>query len=441
MRLYFTRKMRYAVSCQERNAYILNKYPKLSETFIRQEILELVRSGYEMQLFSLFKPTEQENGKINWDDNLKIHYLMPGIRPKKIIIAHLYFIIRAPWNYFKSFIFAWKVRSEPSPVKLLANLFKTMSNPNGTDKEHRQEIVLHFLLAPVFALIVKDHKVTHIHAHFADAATSFAMLIANLLKIQFSFTAHAYDIFTIQANIEQKISKAAFIITCTRYNKKYWLEKYPWLDSGKIHVVYHGINWRRFTREKIPAPDKPIIITVARLVPKKGLAYLLRACLLLKQRGISFECKIIGDGPERARLEVLCKLQRLSDVVSFLGTIPPGEIKTHLERATVFALPCIVEESGDRDGIPNVIAEAMAMELPIVSTTVSGIPELVVDGDHGYLLEPGDFETLADKLMLLFADPEKCRKMGMAGRARVQQVFNVDNCLKQLVEVFEEKLR
>lgn len=422
-------------------AYFLNKYPKISETFVHQEISELIRSGRAIQLFSLFRPTQQELDQIQFEEIPEVNYLMAQAKVGAILRAHGYYLVKKPGNYFRLLHFAFKHRRESRLFRLIINIISAARHQDQTDEAQRQELMVHFILAPVFARVIEKHNVRHLHAHFADAASSFAMLIAFLLKIQYSFTAHAYDVFMPQANIEQKITGAAFIITCTEYNKQFWLQKYPWISEQKIQVIYHGINWHRFKREKAPDGLKPVIVTVGRLVVKKGIAYLLNACLELKKRGVPFECRIIGDGPERARLELFTKIHHLESEVVFKGAIPPQQIKAELEQAYVFALPCIVEDNGNRDGIPNVIAEAMAMELPVISTRVSAIPELVEDGKHGYLLESGDFKTLAEKLQILFAQPELARKMGGSGRRRIQQIFSLDRCLKKLTDVFDEQVK
>lgn len=422
-------------------AYFLNKYPKISETFVHQEISELIRSGRKIQLFSLFRPTKQEWDQIQFEDVPEVNYLMAQVKIGTILSAHGYYLFKKPICYFRLFRFSFRNRRETRFFRLLKNIISAARHQEQTDETQRQELMVHFILTPVFARIIEKQNVQHLHAHFADAASSFVMLIALLLKIQYSITAHAYDVFMPQANIEQKIAGAAFIITCTEHNKQFWLQKYPWLSEQKIKVVYHGINWHRFKREKASDGLKPVIITVGRLVVKKGIAYLLNACLELKNRGIAFECRIIGDGPERARLELFTKIHHLETEVIFKGAIPPQQIKAELEQAQVFALPCIVEDNGNRDGIPNVIAEAMAMELPVITTRVSAIPELVEDGKHGYLLEPGDFHGIAEKLLVLFTQPEMARKMGASGRRRIQQIFSLDRCLKKLTDIFDEQVR
>jgi len=280
-----------------------------------------------------------------------------------------------------------------------------------------------------------------IHAHFADAATSFAMLMSRLTGIPYSVSTHATDLYVPQELISEKLNGAAFIITCTEYNKKYLSTEYPTLNTRKIYAIYHGLSLTNFTRDKTESNNgSPILLTVGRLVKKKGIGVLIKACTRLKERGIDFRCWIVGDGPERARWELDCRINHLSDIVTFHGSIPPSGMKDFYRQAAVFVLPCVVDENGDRDGIPNVIAEAMAMELPVVSSRISGIPELVIHEKTGYLLEPSDHGAMSEVLCELLTNPRKRTKLGRSGRERVEQIFDIQEKSKELAELFMEKI-
>jgi glycosyltransferase involved in cell wall biosynthesis len=179
---------------------------------------------------------------------------------------------------------------------------------------------------------------------------------------------------------------------------------------------------------------------VGRLVRKKGLGVLLKACLTLQQKGVPFQCWLVGEGPERPRLEMYCRVNQLHQQVKFWGACTPEQTIDFYRNATMFVLPCVEDENGDKDGIPNVIAEAMAMCLPVVSSWLSGIPELVKDNVTGRLLPPNDPDGLAQVLEDLLTNPAKAKRMGTNGRKRVEEIFDADKKISEMVELFEQQL-
>ena len=417
-------------------AFILNAFPVLSQTFIANEILGLREMGLDIALFSLFKPRNEEANKELRDLEKEIYFLIPSIRPLSLLATHLFFILRFPGRYWKALVFSLRHRQRDRSV--LNALWRIGVTRKELSKEQRQDLLLHFLLVAPLARKMMQQNIRHINSHFADAAASFAMLASRLLLIPYSITAHAYDIFTSQTNFKEKFREARFIITCTHYNRAFIRENYPYLNYSKVKVVYHGIDPNRFKRTKKRSSKEPaLILSVGRLVPKKGLVVLIQACKLLKEEGIPFKCRIIGEGPERPRLEMKIKLDNLIDDVELIGSVMPGEMKAHYQEAALFALPCIVEENGNRDGIPNVIAEAMAMELPIVSTTVSAIPELVENGESGILVEQGDVGATAEAIKTLIRHPRLATMMGKKGRKRVEEIFDARKNLQQLKEIYD----
>jgi len=180
----------------------------------------------------------------------------------------------------------------------------------------------------------------------------------------------------------------------------------------------------------------PVILSIGRMVPKKGFPVLIEACRILKERGVAFKCRIIGDGPERPRLEMAIKLKQLINEVELVGSVPPPETIKYYQSADIFALANLVEEDGNRDGIPNVIAEAMAMELPVISTTVSAISELVENKKTGYLLPPAEPKDFADAILDLIEHPQRARNYGIAGRNKVKKVFDAEKWLDVLCDLY-----
>ncbi len=413
-------------------AFILNAFPVLSETFIINEVIGLRARGLDIRTFSLFPP---KAGGTNEDVKYlakDTYYLVPMASVQALLAAHILFVFTSPRRYFRTLKFALQNRTKRN------SLFKTMARlkSNNLSKQQRQDLLLHFVLAVLLAREMKQYDLSLINSHFADAAASFAMLTSRLLNVPFGMTMHAYDIFSPQFNMDKKLSEAKFIFTCTHFNKSFLAERFPELDLTKIKVVYHGIDLSRFRRKQKTKNETPLILSIGRMVRKKGFPVLIEACRILKERGVAFKCQIIGDGPERPKLEMAIKLKQLINEVELIGSVPPSETRKHYESADIFALANLVEEDGNRDGIPNVIAEAMAMELPVISTTVSAIPELVEHKRTGYLVspvEPADFANAIDDLI---GHPRRTRNYGVAGRKKVSEVFDSEQWLDVLHDLY-----
>lgn len=413
-------------------AFILNAFPVLSETFIINEVIGLRARGLDIKTFSLFLPKAgraNENAEYLAEETF---YLIPKAGAAALLAAHFYFIFTYPRRYLKTWRFALRNRTKGT------SLLKTLAwlKSNKLSKQQRQDLLLHFVLAVLLAREMKRNNFSLINSHFADAAASFAMLTAKLLNIPFGMTMHAYDIFTPQFNMQQKLDEAKFIFTCTHFNKSYLLKEHPAVDPEKIKVVYHGINLQRFERKQRTKNSVPVILSIGRMVPKKGFPVLIETCRILKERGVAFKCRIIGDGPERPRLEMAIKLKQLINEVELVGSVPPPETIKYYQSADIFALANLVEEDGNRDGIPNVIAEAMAMELPVISTTVSAISELVENKKTGYLLPPAEPNDFADAILDLIEHPQRARNYGIAGRNKVKKVFDAEKWLDVLCDLY-----
>jgi glycosyltransferase involved in cell wall biosynthesis len=266
------------------------------------------------------------------------------------------------------------------------------------------------------------------------------MLASMLTGVPFSFSAHARDIYNNASPqlLREKIARAELITTCTRANAEYLGALAPPLPQDKIVVAYHGVNIEKFAYAQ-PADSPgviPTILTAARLVEKKGLDDLLRACALLRGKGVSFRCIVIGEGPERRRLELQRRALGLDGVVDLPGACVQEELVARYRAATVFVLPCKVLPNGDRDGIPNVIAEAMASGVPVVSTKVSGVPELIESGTSGLLVPPGNTTELSSAIELLLRDADLRARLARNARARVEADFDSVACARALAARF-----
>ncbi|MGD9505866.1 MAG: glycosyltransferase [Syntrophobacteraceae bacterium] len=304
--------------------------------------------------------------------------------------------------------------------------------------------IRHFLQAAHLTetRLADNPSVVHLHAHFCHTPTSVAFFASELTGLPFSFTAHAKDIYTSDPEqLRRKIDKAAFVVTCTRYNAR----RLGSLSSNgaSIHTIYHGIDLDFFSFDPSPSPlSQPFrILTIGRLVPKKGYDVLLAALRLLDAAGMDFEWTQIGDGEIENEVREMVKDFGLGPRTRMLGTLPREEVIDHYRRAHCFALPCKVAENGDRDGIPNVLVESMAVGLPVVSTRVSAIPELVEDGVTGSLVAPEDPEALARAITDVLLHPENHRESVRRARAKVEEDFDNRRNTAHLNALFQKALR
>jgi glycosyltransferase involved in cell wall biosynthesis len=415
--------------------FIHNAFPVLSQTFISKEMLGLQELGISLKIYSLFRPAEgQQDTTYSRPDD--VDYVLPALKLWRLLTAHVYFLFKEPSRYLETLSFALNHRQSSSRFLGLLLAFAQKK----TNKEQRQDMLLHFILAAPLAKKMQRDNITFVNSHFADAAASFALLTARLLDLEYGVTTHAYDIFTPQYNFAEKLANARFVLTCTNYNNRALLEQQSELSEEKVNVFYHGIDTGKFERSAPAKDDIVEIIAVGRLVRKKGFNILLRACATLRDRGFRFKCRIIGDGPLSAELSQLIDELRLHDEVDLVGALPGMAIRDYYERAHIFALPCVIEKDGNRDGIPNVIAEAMAMHLPVVSSRISGIPELVKDGVTGFLAEQRDTQAIADALEQLIRNPSLRQQMGESGRERVKKIFDSDVCLQNLHDFYIKEL-
>jgi glycosyltransferase involved in cell wall biosynthesis len=287
-----------------------------------------------------------------------------------------------------------------------------------------------FMRAGFVATTCREASVRQIHAHFANAPTEVAHFASLLSGIPFSVTAHAKDLYlTPKRVLRRHVEAAVFIVTCTGYNARYLRTVIGPKHRHKIQLVYHGIDLSTFAdvRTSESADSKPpyFLLSVGRLVPKKGHDDLIAACGILRDAQHDFRCMIVGAGPEQQALQGLIDRLNLGSRVTLAGPMTHAKLVTLYRQADLFALAPRIAENGDRDGIPNVIAEAMASGVPVVSTNVSGIPELVRDRQTGLLVPPGDPKALASAIARLLLDPDRSARLARAARAVMEQEFDL----------------
>jgi glycosyltransferase involved in cell wall biosynthesis len=292
------------------------------------------------------------------------------------------------------------------------------------------------LVASYFARIAKTLGITHFHAHWATYPALAARTIRALTGIRYTLTAHAHDIFLPNPYLTKNLSAAHKVVTISDYNRRFLMA--AGTPAEKIAVVRCGLDFREFAVNNARAPQPGTIVSIGRLEPIKGFTYLIEASRILAEREVLRSCDIIGDGPLRAQLERQIRSYGLSARVHLLGAFSQTQVREVLSRSEVFVLPSVQTADGNQDGIPVALMEAMALGLPVVATTVSGIPELVCDGESGLLTPPGNAVALADATARLLTDSTLREQLSHEGCARVQARHDVAFSAACMQAVFSE---
>jgi glycosyltransferase involved in cell wall biosynthesis len=277
--------------------------------------------------------------------------------------------------------------------------------------------------------------ITHFHAHFAAGANVAAETLARLTGTTFSFTMHAVDLYARPVRLCETLARARFGVTSTQYNQVFLAETCGPALAAKVALVRACVDPDAFAAVPAEPHDSPTVLSVGRLIEKKGHRDLVAAFAELRRREVPFEGLIVGDGPERAALEEAIARHGLGGQVRLVGSLAQAELRRLYGRSDLVALPSVVAADGDRDGIPVTLIEALAVGLPVVSTTVSGIPELVT-ADVGLLVPPHAPLALADALAALLTDADHRRRLGRAGPARVRAAFDVGRSAEQMARLF-----
>ena len=284
---------------------------------------------------------------------------------------------------------------------------------------------------------MQENNLRHIHAHFAGMAARTAFWINRFFGIPFTFTAHANDIFAPRdfvISLPKLIEGATAIVTVSDYAANHLRERFP-ESVARIHRVYNGVNLSRF-HPSDPGSGIPAIVSVGRLIEKKGFADLIKACGLLTKRGRGFTCEIIGEGPLEGALRAQIAEEGLESCVKLAGPQTQSQIALRLAHATIFVLPCTREEGGGMDNLPTVIMEAMAAGLPVISTPLAGVPEMVEHDVNGELVPERDPAAICAALERLISDPVRARRLGDRGREMAREKFSIESSARQLQEIF-----
>ena len=408
--------------------YLVRSWPRLSQTFIVNEILALERRGVDLVLFSMVRSGESVVQPQVGEVRTTVRFLEDGRPIRQRVVEHLAVFFADPRRYAKTALFAWRRRD-------LAQGYATTTTWGCFSNAVQ-------VAATIIRLRKAGNAPAHLHAHFAHDPALVALLVRRLTRLPYSFTAHARDLVQIPpSSLAARAVEATALITCCEANHEYIASTVP-ASLPAVRVIRHGVELDRFKPRLRPTAlaDAGVadvqIVTVGRLVAKKGFPDLLQAISRLRASGRRVECQVYGDGPLLGALTELRDSLGLADAVHFAGERSREAIISALHGADVFVLTPTVGEDGDRDGIPNVLVEAMACGLPVVSTSVGGIPELVTHGENGFLTSPGDVAGIERHLLTLLDTPQLRREMGEAARRTVESGYDVNTAAEQLHEIF-----
>ncbi|MGI9355179.1 MAG: glycosyltransferase family 4 protein [Rhizobiaceae bacterium] len=401
-----------------RIAVFLKGYPRLSETFIAQEILNLQKAGLSLDLVSLRHPTDTKRHPVHHDITAPLTYLPEYVHdePKRCLAA---------WR---------KARTLTGYPKARAVWLKDLRRDMTRNRVRR------FVQAMVAAAELSD-KTGVLYGHFIHTPGSVARYTALMRGLPFAISAHAKDIWTSPDwELSEKLDDAEWTVTCTKGGADHLSDLAR--DADKVKLLYHGLDLERFPAPAETAslrdgsdPENPLhFLSVGRAVEKKGLDTLLQALAKLPA-DFHWRWTHIAGGPLLKDLKTLGDHLGLSNRLSFLGARAQSCVLQAYRESDLFILPCRIAADGDRDGLPNVIVEAQSQKLPVISTPISGIPEMIDDGENGLLVSPEDPTALAEAIVGLGSDPNRRKAMGEAGMKRVHADFNAANEIDLLIEL------
>jgi glycosyltransferase involved in cell wall biosynthesis len=399
-------------------AYLTSVIPALSATFIYREILELERRGYAVHIYSIWKPELASLSAEALPMFGVTHYLQPiGFGP--LLRSHCYYVLRRPVHY-------------------LTTLCKMLSPFHHRCKD-RMRSLMHFGEGIVLARQMELDGVTHLHSHYASQPTSVARVVHLLTGIPYSFSAHAHDIWADRLLLREKLREVRFVACCSVCGQTELIKQGNPADAPKVHLIYHGVDVRRFIPPQGNERRADLILAVGRLEDVKGFHHLVEACQHLREQQVRFECRIVGEGDQRARLTALIDHFQLGEWVHLAGAVTQERLLAHYHEAALCTMPCVASADGRHDGIPNVFLEAMATALPVVTTPTGGIPELIVNGENGFLVPPASPKELAEKLKDLLRDASLRKSVGAAARETICARFDNRETIGPLIELFRNE--
>ena len=425
-------------------AYVLKGYPRLTDTFITSEVYRMEQQGLRLRVIVLRPCTEPVPSDLLEKIAAKPVY-MPAVTSMKKASLRQWLSLN-----LKHFMPSLRRMFRRHPLGVLRAAGAALAQAARARKElwswPRKVYGKEFLQAVMLAeMLEQAGDVRHVHGHYCHGATTVTWLASMITKLPFSFTAHAKDIYLPSLNpaglLRRKMDAAQFVITCTDANRDY-LEGLG--SNTPVYCIYHGLN-AEFCNIMKEQPARRAsnghfsVLGVGRLIPKKGFDVLVQACAMLHQKGVPFEAKIVAEGGEHEEeIRRLITTNGLEDNVFLPGPMSQAQLYREYENASAFCLPCRVLENGDRDGIPNVLMEAMAVGVPVVTTPISGIPELIHDGVNGLLVPSEDAGALANAFLRLIHDQQLAADLSRNGQQTIETQFNGDKFAAYMANLFRE---
>jgi colanic acid/amylovoran biosynthesis glycosyltransferase len=386
-----------------RFAYLFERFPSFGQTFCYREVAELDRRDIAPPIFSIRNPKDEPPQ--DWDTRIveRVQYL-----PEEKELLE-------------------EVRRAGKKRKLGTDVVSAL------DEWGRRTDFLRLYQAVYVGLRLRQMGIDHVHAHFAGMAARTAFWINKFFSITFSFTAHANDIFSprqFEIGLDKLCDSARAIVTETDYAARFLCERFP-DRADRVRRIYNGLDVGEFGRADFSSTP-PLIVAVGRLIQKKGFDNLIGACALLAHRGKSFRCEITGGGPLEKELRRQIDEVSLQNKVVMTGAKPQLQLRRGLAAANVFVLPSVIDPDGGMDNLPTVIMEAMATGLPVVSTNIGGIPEMVIENENGFLVQPGDAAAMADAIERVISDRSLAARLGHSGYERARTLFSIENNVREL---------
>lgn len=401
-----------------RTAYILLWFPKPSETFIFREVVNLWNMGLPLKVFTLY-------GELQGN-------LSPEMRASTVPVERLG--IPSAGLLFSGIRY-WLKRSR----KLTMRLFQEVPFRRWNGIEKGGESLWAFMCAFHLARLFEAEAIEHIHAPWACGPATAAWSASRLTGIPFSFTGRAHDIYPPDGAIREKIRDAVLVRLETKANRAH-LMRYGAAYGHKFLVTYNGVplDHASFSPVRMDPPYR--LLAIGRFVPTKGFDQLIKACAMLAASGFDFHLTLVGDGAQMIWLKYLVWRLNLRGRVSFPGFVPHDRVGQYFEEADIFVMPSVVDSTGNRDGLPTVILEALLHRVPVISTEVSGIPEVIVSGVTGLLIPPRDVDALATAIRTMTRDRKQALEMAKRGLAKVREEFDPANNHRKLLGIYKEVL-
>lgn len=400
-------------------AYIVSRFPKISETFILREMIAVEQEQWDISLYPLIleKSAIVHSDAKPWLSRLR------------------YF----PWLSLDVLTTNFSQFFKTPKIYLL--LWITVFRENLVSLKFLIRALLIFPKAVKIAADMLDNGISHVHAHYATHPALVAWIVHRLTGISYSITVHAHDIFVDRSMLDLKLRDAKFIAAISEFNREFLVEHLGEWVREKIHIVHCGIQPELYhDLQSVKEHQRFEIVSIGSLQPYKGMQHLVNACALLRDRGIPVHCRIVGDGEDRLLLEKLIAQTGLSQTVELLGAMDQVSVASVLRSAQVYAQPSVITPAGKMEGIPVAIMEAFAAGLPVVASRISGIPELVIQDKTGYLVPPADAKKLADALEDIYLNPTKASLLAVAGREKVLTEFELGANVQKLSLRFQQAL-